>query len=730
MLQVADEGAKDAGRLLANLALGLVPRDVVEAHARCELLPSSKPGGTGLRPLQLGSICRRIAMGGLVKYVAAAAQAAVGQDQLALGAADGCAKAYQALRTKCKQQPHRVVLSEDCIAAHQHLNRDYAATQLAKHCPKLLQPFVTWYGRESTHIWMTAAGEAIEVTSERGLDQGDPLANPVFAVSLTDPAQELKTCLGASDQEIAIIQMSDDIQICTVPGVLRQAASDLRRLWAPAGLTFGNAKQQTWSLSACPLPEPFEACRVQKLRCLGNTLEQMADETEPTLPQIGAEAGGEDLRRAAEKVSAIAEMIARVIEHGLPRQLGQNLFRYAAAGQTQHIMSARRLSPTAALAYDACLRSAWATVLDMPLTDAAWTRGNLPLREGGYAFGAIEHRAPAAFVACWPRTWSYVCRHLGLSSAAELLQADLVLAEESRTSAAAVRSVLPEVFGIPWEHAEPPSKPIKQKTLMVNYFACARKTLLASMGEHDATILRSCGGPGAGGFLTQQLDPSVLMDDDRFKVATARRLGGGLRLCNGRSLQCQHVGRNGGCQHQLDALGKHGGTCAVGGFVIERHDRGVRWLHKWLSQGRTSTPPQMEQVMPSENGRLDITFVQDGMPRWVDFAATSAPSTCPRSLAARAKADGRAARDEEQVKRSQYHNGAQPFVLEAHGRAGPSARTFIRAFSADASNGASESAAEAWASLSSVVQSGTAWIEMTAYGKNALSRGLAEIWIP
>ena len=168
----------------------------------------------------------------------------------------------------------------------------------------------------------------------------------------------------------------------------------------------------------------------------------------------------------------------------------------------------------------------------------------------------------------------------------------------------------------------------------------------------------------------------------------------------------------------------------MGGFVIERHDRGVRWLHKWLSQGRTSTPPQMEQVMPSENGRLDITFVQDGMPRWVDFSVTSAPSSCPRSLAARAKADGRAARDEEQVKRSRYHNQAQPFVLEAHGPAGPSASTFIRAFSADASNGASESAAEAWASLSSVVQSGSAWIEMTAYGKNAPSRGVAEIWSP
>ena len=257
-----------------------------------------------------------------------------------------------------------------------------------------------------------------------------------------------------------------------------------------------------------------------------------------------------------------------------------------------------------------------------------------------------------------------------------------------------------------------------------------RKALLDQMDTHDACILRSCGGPGAGGFLMQQTDADAIMDNERFKVAVARRLGGGLRPCGGGVRQCQHSGRNGGCPRIIDASGKHPGTCVVGGYVIERHDRAVRWLHRWLSKGRTSTPPEMEQVLPSENGRLDVTFTQDGMPWWVDVAITTAPSACTRSQAARAKSDGRAARDEEQVKRSRYHNMAYPFVLEAHGRAGPSALAFIRAFSADSCTGESESAAEAWATLSSISQSGTAWIELTAYGKNALRFGRAEAWTP
>ena len=164
--------------------------------------------------------------------------------------------------------------------------------------------------------------------------------------------------------------------------------------------------------------------------------------------------------------------------------------------------------------------------------------------------------------------------------------------------------------------------------------------------------------------------------------------------------------------------------------MIARHDRIVRWLAQWLSEGRASTPPEIEQVLPSEHGRLDVTFVHEGTPWWVDVAVTSASTECTRSLAARARTDGRAARDEEGVKRSRFRNLAQPFVLEAHGRPGPAAQASIRAFAVDSVIGVSQSAAEAWSSLSSVLQSGTAWVEMTAYGKDPIASRAAQIWIP
>ena len=163
---------------------------------------------------------------------------------------------------------------------------------------------------------------------------------------------------------------------------------------------------------------------------------------------------------------------------------------------------------------------------------------------------------------------------------------------------------------------------------------------------------------------------------------------------------CQHFGRNGLCTRALDDEGVHAATCPVGGHVIHRHDRCVRWLHRWLSEGRVSSQPRLEQVLPEEAGRLDIVFQDDGSTVWLDLAVTAAATSCARTVHANARKDGTAARAEEAVKRSRYHSRAMPFVLKADGRPGSSALTFIRRYSQDAGEGFSTSPAHAWACMS------------------------------
>ena len=193
---------------------------------------------------------------------------------------------------------------------------------------------------------------------------------------------------------------------------------------------------------------------------------------------------------------------------------------------------------------------------------------------------------------------------------------------------------------------------------------------------------------------------------------------------------CQHSGARGLCGQELDAEAHHASTCPTGGLVIQRHDRLARWLFRWLSQGRTSGTPRLEQVLPSERGRLDIVFEDEGLQYWCDVAVTSAVSSCPRTLQARSETDGAAARAEEAVKRHRYRAKAVPIVVEADGRPGSSCLSFVRQFAGMCGESSSSCPARAWRCFSSMLQSGNAEIEIAAWGRNAVLNNLVRYHVP
>ena len=187
-------------------------------------------------------------MSAVCRLLRAEVQEAAGPDQLAVGVPDGCAKVYQASRLLCEQSPERDVLARDIAGAHQHLNRKFAARELEARCPRLLQPFLTWYGRNSTHVWRTASNEIQPVPSRTGVDQGDPLANPVFCVSMASLAQALKQDLRPLDPNAAVFQFADDLAVVTKTNLFATVATSNARHWANAGLAFKASKDACWSL--------------------------------------------------------------------------------------------------------------------------------------------------------------------------------------------------------------------------------------------------------------------------------------------------------------------------------------------------------------------------------------------------------------------------------------------------------------------------------------------------
>ena len=211
---------------------------------------------------------------------------------------------------------------------------------------------------------------------------------------------------------------------------------------------------------------------------------------------------------------------------------------------------------------------------------------------GWVSFGAIGPKAPAALVSSWSRTWQYVARHVGSATGDDIIAWDAGLAADLSEAAASLRPLVPNIFAIPWEHRQAPSTPMKQRTLLQNVYRSTRKNIIEQMRPAAAAQLRSCGGPGAGGFLTAPADNAVWMTDVHFRAALARRLGGYLRAAQGFGAPaCQHRAARGKCSMLLDDAVVHVRTCVKGGHIIRRQDRIVRWLQRWLSQGRSALKP-------------------------------------------------------------------------------------------------------------------------------------------
>ena len=432
---------------------------------------------------------------------------------------------------------------------------------------------------------------------------------------------------------------------------------------------------------------------------------------------------------ALRKILTIRRNLAELQAHGLPLHAAQSIMRTQVHGQTQHIQAAKLIPTAKALWYDTQIRHMWDDLFGVAHTDLAWTRANLPQQGGGCTLGAIGigSRTGSAFLAGLSRCVDYVCRHCHCDGPDQLFESAANLKQCKLSAVAALRNELGPHEKVPWEYVR--SQPFKQREVNTKVNGAIRKALLARMSSEATTAFRSAGGTGAGAFLQVPKDPDLMLDDNSFRIAYARRLGGG--LCPTSATQkCRHNGTRGPCGSDIDLDGRHCRICPIGGFVVGRHDRCLRWLASWLNEGRTTGPALVEQLVPEENGRMDIVFQHGGHTWWVDLAVVSAVSSNPKACAARAQADGAAARAEEGQKRTRYHGRAYPFVIEALGRPGQQTKTFIRRFVQDCADDFNTSTAEAWCALSCILQSSNALAELTCYGNQNLEQGACQLFVP
>ena len=693
-LRYLEGAARDAGEVLASLALGRGPADARAAFLSRKLIALQKKQG-GLRPIAGGSITRRLVAKTLCRLYQADIRAHVGLQQFEVGRPAGVEQLHKVLSVQAQRWDSAVVLSFDASNAFNTISRSAVREALVATIPGLSRACGWWYSQPTSHLFWDEHQHAHTITAERGVDQGCPLSPALFSLALAPKLAALEASLRARDDRTRVYAYLDDIFLVCDAAEAEVAAEGVRKTLAELSMSINESKTKVWSLNpSVPLPPSMVQFRAARMTCLGAVLPFMpagrisegADDGEvsraPLLESIPGEAHLHHLRGVKQRIRDLQTA-------GLSNQAAFSLFRTYVNGAVTHLQRANLTDQTWCMAWDAEVLEMISGWVDTPLDASQRVQVFLPVREGGLGLGATEARRAAAYLGSWEQCLSAVASAGGSTTSASLLS-------QAPRSAASIHEAQTGLqqqgvhAHVDWESrmVRPQRRRQRQWTREVQETMHAR--LLSELPELDAADLRSAGGAGAGAFLLSPTDDVHQLPDSHFCVALRRRL----RIRRGTHGHCRRKYKQTGsaCSKPLDGQEVHARTCKVGGAIDRRHDRIRDWLAQWISRmvdkevqteqyvpkwDRTKTNARGEQEV--ERARLDIAFQGRAGPVYLDIAITEAITASARALSQRARVDGAAAAHEEQEKHWRYPGpNLIPFVLEAGGRFGESAESFLR----------------------------------------------------
>ena len=214
--------------------------------------------------------------------------------------------------------------------------------------------------------------------------------------------------------------------------------------------------------------------------------------------------------------------------------------------------------------------------------------------------------------------------------------------------------------------------------------------------------MRSCGGPGAGAWLTATpADDGLSFADEDFAIAARFRLGqdlclGGQRCANAYATAAEGRRLGDRCPKELDAAGLHAATCLVGGRRKQTH-HGQRdlWAQQLPGAGyavqREQHVPRWDRWVRKRNGRWEVQHaildlrVEAPPAEPATYLDTVVTHPCsPSYCAGAAKENGYAARKAEEDKHARYPDEPGvpgrmvPLAVETYGRWGKEGLRFLR----------------------------------------------------
>ena len=675
-------------RLVQSLQLGRAPQAAIQAFLSARILAGDREEADKVRPFALGNFHRRCASKAVARAFKKRVAAAIGEAEYSVGNPRGAECMHKTVLLDVDIRPHCCKLSFDVSNAHNEFCRHEAVRAVRTLVPKLLPWVKIGLCTDTSHVHVARDGSRVQLPKQRGGDQGDALTNYIFPLvykRATDAVRDTVRNATLPAEPTREYCYQDDLEAVCSTDILPELISVYEHECAAVGLRSNRRKMHVTPGREVAVADLPQGLAVDPRATVLRHGASFGVSSVPAMP-AASPADGSQLALGSPEVAKIFESRSKLYarlhalkEAGLPQQISAALMRtrtggdYGFVARVCGIPSAEAAQLDAALLAEVC-----APFAPADLDDTGKRRVFLAGRNGGLGYQSVALNSPAALAASWHGCLPSALQRLELPAVSALAS----LSPWARAVLPGVSSTLQTALGDATACVGDAGLKASQHLLAEAPQAAAIQTVLEDLAVNQpgAAACRSAAGTGASSWLHEPTAPQHHLSDPQFCVALRTRLHLDLPSCAG---TCRHRRQDGTeCGHLLDAKGQHARSCAVGGWLVRRHNAACAVLCEWAEQQNCLV--YREVVLPTSapdrpEARIDLVIRPPGAGAlYIDLTVVSA-LTREALQHGSARRDGAAATVAARHKRAKYPQcQVTPFVIEDHGRLGEDAVALIK----------------------------------------------------